>query len=154
MHQLIYSSAATHSICPQELDELLVRGRWKNEQAGITGLLLYHDRTFLQAIEGESRVVKSLYQRIRLDPRHADATILSQADVNERRFSGWPMAMLNADCHPLWALPGFEAAFGQWCSFSEIAACRTLAAQLLTKLRHDRLWRESVDTGERSAVHA
>ncbi|MEM7363377.1 MAG: BLUF domain-containing protein, partial [Pseudomonadota bacterium] len=37
--------------------------------AGVTGMLLYHEGSFLQALEGDRAVVEALYERIEEDPR-------------------------------------------------------------------------------------
>ena len=57
----------------------------------ITGALAYHDRHFLQVLEGSRASVTDLYGRIRRDRRnHSHATIF-QAPVSERLFAEWSM---------------------------------------------------------------
>lgn len=48
----IYSSAATNNFSPTDLAALLTECREKNLKAGLTGMLLYGDRTFLADIPG------------------------------------------------------------------------------------------------------
>jgi len=50
--QLIYVSAATNRFNPAELRELLRLARLKNQQLDVTGMLLYHEGSFLQVLEG------------------------------------------------------------------------------------------------------
>ena len=51
--QLIYVSLATRPMTPGDLVELLTQSRDKNARLGITGLLVYHNREFMQLLEGE-----------------------------------------------------------------------------------------------------
>lgn len=63
-----------------------------NQRDGITGCLAQPDGHFVQVIEGETRRVATLLDRIRADPRHEHLTILGEWVVSGRLFSGWAMA--------------------------------------------------------------
>lgn len=63
-----------------------------NQREGITGCLAQPDGHFVQVIEGETRRVGVLLERIRADPRHEQLTILGEWIVSGRLFSGWAMA--------------------------------------------------------------
>ena len=52
IYQLVYISAANHEFTEKELHELLSKARKNNESYGITGMLLYHQGSFIQALEG------------------------------------------------------------------------------------------------------
>ncbi|NJO83577.1 MAG: BLUF domain-containing protein, partial [Blastochloris sp.] len=43
-----------------QLREILVKARDKNRRLNVTGMLLYRDRFFIQALEGEQEVVEPL----------------------------------------------------------------------------------------------
>jgi len=106
MHHLIYLSSARRDFSAQELQELLVRSRYHNEQQGITGLLLYKDGNFLQAIEGEEEAVESLYARIEADPRHHGLMVLFHEEIPERDFASWTMGFRDLSSRPS---DGFDA---------------------------------------------
>jgi hypothetical protein len=53
LFQIVYSSTAAKSLGRAELMDLLNGSVGRNARAGITGLLLYKDGAFMQAIEGE-----------------------------------------------------------------------------------------------------
>ncbi len=91
VHQLVYASAATRPIDAEELEALLSRARRKNKLAEITGMLLYHEGSFLQALEGDETVVEALYEHIEGDDRHTDATVLFRGKVEGRSFDHWSM---------------------------------------------------------------
>ena len=57
----------------------------------VTGMLLYGNGTFLQALEGDEDVIASLYQSIESDRRHSNVTCLSRKTITTRRYPGWCM---------------------------------------------------------------
>ena len=63
-----------------------------NRQRNITGLLLFHNGRFLQAIEGAAPDVERLLDQLRRDDRHERMRVLLHAAASERRFSGSAMA--------------------------------------------------------------
>jgi hypothetical protein len=63
MYQVFYSSAALVPFSDAELTDLLAVSRANNLRLGVTGMLLYHDGSFLQALEGEETIVERLYAK-------------------------------------------------------------------------------------------
>lgn len=92
LHELVYVSDANHDFTPAELAALLERARARNGELGVSGMLVYHRRQFIQLLEGEHDRVMALYERIRSDPRHAAARIVWQGEVDALSFAGWSMA--------------------------------------------------------------
>jgi hypothetical protein len=66
-----------------------------NGRLGISGLLLFSNEYFLQALEGPRQQVNDLYFRILNDPRHTHAQILCYRDIYKRDFSEWAMGWAN-----------------------------------------------------------
>lgn len=89
--QLGYASAATHPFTDEELVELLTKSRANNAGRGVSGLLLYHEGSFLQVLEGERQVVENLFDKIEEDPRHTDKLLLFRREDVERCFDDWTM---------------------------------------------------------------
>jgi hypothetical protein len=55
-------------------------------------MLVFHDGTFLQALEGEQRAVNEVFASVKADARHRDITILHRGPGFEQRvFGDWPM---------------------------------------------------------------
>ena len=76
-----------------DLLDLRDQSREDNVDAGITGLLIYRSGVFLQDLEGPEANVQALYERIRLDPRNSDVTLIWTQFEAERRFPRWSMAL-------------------------------------------------------------
>ncbi len=74
--QLIYSSAAVEAFTPAQLHGLLLSSRKNNEAKNISGILIYHDVSFLQVLEGEAQAVLNLFERIQQDLRHKNCAII------------------------------------------------------------------------------
>ena len=97
LKQLTYASRATRPMNIMDMKDILRSSRANNPALGITGALCVHNNTFLQQLEGEDDILVSLYERISLDDRHHDATIIDLIEISERRFGDWSMGMLIED---------------------------------------------------------
>ena len=65
--RIVYVSAETEPFTHEAICKLLLKARQNNAEKGITGMLLYHQGSFLQLLEGE------------------------QSAVDERSFADWSM---------------------------------------------------------------
>ena len=65
----------------------------RNAAQGVTGALMCDTSWFLQCLEGDSADVAATYDRIQLDPRHWNATIIGTRDVMARTFPHWTMQL-------------------------------------------------------------
>ncbi len=95
--RLLYRS---HSRIPADerkhaLAEIFNEARHNNRAHGVTGALLMTDHYFVQALEGDEKVVQSLYDRIAKDDRHDQLTLLESSGVDHRAFGRWSMAQIS-----------------------------------------------------------
>jgi hypothetical protein len=92
MLQIVYISTARGEVTPAEVQRILTTSRRNNGRDGITGLLFFDGKRFLQALEGEPARVEAAIARIRADARHGGVVVLSQRQVDAREFGEWAMA--------------------------------------------------------------
>ena len=93
LYQLIYRSRATRPFSEEELSELLRRSRAYNELVDVTGVLFYGDGTFVQILEGDATVIRSIFSdRILKDWRHYMARIIHLGPIQDRKYHDWKMA--------------------------------------------------------------
>jgi len=92
--RLLYASRAVDAN-PQTIEAILAQARAHNTSSGITGILCQGGGVFLQAIEGGRDAVSDLFGHIQKDPRHKDVVLLHFEEINERRFGGWTMGLVN-----------------------------------------------------------
>ena len=88
---LVYASSAVSPLDDHQLAQLLDASRANNAALDVTGMLLYRDGNFMQALEGEEEVVLGLERRIRNDPRHRGVLRLLKRPIVEREFPEWSM---------------------------------------------------------------
>ncbi len=108
MIHLIYGSSAMEKMSNQELLAILEKAREKNRRLNVTGMLLYKGGNFLQVLEGEADVVKSLYEVIKQDPRHHRVELIAERPIEARSFGEWEMGFVNADSLKPITVPGFS----------------------------------------------
>lgn len=102
LYSLVYTSRQNRPFDTADLPSLLHRSRVANSRTGITGLLLYWQGTFVQALEGERKHVCRLADAISQDRRHGAFFICSRQQIAVRQFAGWSMGFrdLDADTTP------------------------------------------------------
>lgn len=88
---LIYTSSASRPICPEELENMLTSIRAKNAPLGLTGMLVYSDGSFLQALEGQEGPLKATFSNILADDRHKGIMLICDVNVSDRSFPDWTM---------------------------------------------------------------
>jgi len=118
---LMYASSATVHFSEQDLAALLNKARENNLRLGITGLLLYKNGEFMQALEGEENVVDQLYCRIEQDSRHTGAVLLREI-IEKPRFPDWSMGFTNLQSTNTRQLPGYSPFMDEplaWPGFQE-----------------------------------
>jgi hypothetical protein len=108
LHRVLYVATARAPLSREELATLLERSRINNERDGITGMMLYRDGLFIQALEGPAGPVRNLMGRIRNDSRISSCDIIDESDSDERIFSEWRMAFRNLDDPGIASHPGFS----------------------------------------------
>ena len=96
IYQLVYVSRACTEMDTDTLDELLRLARLNNSKRDITGMLLYHDGSFIQVLEGEKSAVEKLFAAISDDPRHENANVVLRTEVEDRTFDQWSMGYKRA----------------------------------------------------------
>lgn len=97
LYEIIYLSLADHEVSADELSALKNQVSGKNQLTGISGMLIYHRREFMQLIEGEKDTVIALYEKISRDTRHQQLHLLWEGPIEERNFARWSMACVAMD---------------------------------------------------------
>lgn len=113
LYEIIYVSLASRDLPAEELVQLLDKARAHNAAQGITGMMIYHRREFMQLLEGEQAAVQALYDRIAGDPRHQQLRKIWDGPIRERGFSDWGMAFVAPDALDLSDKPGYQDLLAQ-----------------------------------------
>ena len=89
---LCYVSSARQVMSAGELEQLLLESRERNRDSDITGMLIHHDGSFMQVLEGPAKSIEDTFARIQRSRRHGDIIELYRDAVEERDFGEWRMA--------------------------------------------------------------
>ena len=92
MFSLIYRSVAEERFSNAEVYQMLSDARDFNAEHDITGCLLFHNRRFLQLLEGKKDKVHHLFSLIESDSRHKNIEIIQTEEKTDRLFNKWSMA--------------------------------------------------------------
>ena len=89
------------------LRDLLKKAREKNETLGITGMLLFRDGFFMQALEGELEDIEALFEIIAKDTRHRDVLLIYKKPIKQRGFPDWTMGFNKIDDKSVETIEGY-----------------------------------------------
>ena len=105
---LVYVSVQSRPLSEDDLKDILASARDHNPDHDITGMLLYREGFFIQALEGEEEAVMELYNKIQQDDRHRNILTVHKAEVDERSFGSWAMGFNKFGHEELVELEGYE----------------------------------------------
>ena len=91
IYYLVYLSSSTDLFSVKDLADVLNVSRKNNSSLNVTGILLYHEGSILQVLEGDEAVVKNLYAKIEKDARHKNVVQMVGGTNSERSFPDWSM---------------------------------------------------------------
>lgn len=98
---LIYCSAIQDFVTIPDLYRVLQQSIKNNGQRGITGIVMYHDGSVLQILEGEEESVSALYEKICNDRRHHRIQTIIKEQIDHRNFTQWSMGFINLSSREL-----------------------------------------------------
>lgn len=84
--RLIYASKVKEGLSRDDVSSILETAKKNNPKHGVTGVLIFSDKYFLQALEGGREKVNIIYHKILNDDRHYDPVLIDYAEVDERMF--------------------------------------------------------------------
>jgi hypothetical protein len=66
-----------------------------NQDNQISGVLFFLNNRFMQVLEGETKALEKLLEKIEADPRHTRLTYLLRVPISERQLADWNMDTFN-----------------------------------------------------------
>jgi hypothetical protein len=130
---LIYVSSALEKFGTAELTRILESAVRHNTAQSVTGMLLYFDGNFMQALEGEEAAVDETYSRIRQDPRHTGCIVIDRSLTEGRNFSQWSMGFKCLDASDLLTHPAYAALLRGDLDAAAVGAKEGIALKLLRR---------------------
>ncbi len=90
---MVYASACGPRFSEAKLLERIEQGRKRNRDQGVTGMLLFADKTFFEVLEGPRPVLDALFAQVSRDPRHDNVMKLFEGPVSRRAFKEWSVGV-------------------------------------------------------------
>jgi hypothetical protein len=90
--QLVYVSSRKSNCTEEEITKILAACEKNNPHVDATGVLLYSKEKFIQYLEGDSKQLLALFDKIKQDSRHKDIKMISYGPIKEKAFPSWHMA--------------------------------------------------------------
>ena len=90
LKHIIYASTP-FGFSKSDLDHILIKSRYNNDENGITGALFCRDDLYLQYIEGPEKRIELTFSKINEDDRHTEIFLLKSGISTRRLFANWAM---------------------------------------------------------------
>jgi len=90
LRHIIYASTP-FGFSKNDLDHILIKSRYNNDENGITGALFCRDDLYLQYIEGPEKRIELTFSKINEDDRHTEIFLLKSGISTRRLFANWAM---------------------------------------------------------------
>lgn len=119
-HCIYCSVAADENLPKEKLEEILEQSRHNNQNADVTGVLLFESGSFFQVLEGDKVVVGDLFKKIARDTRHKNVTKLIYEPIENRTFGEWSMGYPKVTKKELESLSGLNDFFSRGNSFADL----------------------------------
>jgi len=103
-----YVSEAVEGIEGADIDRILVEASSFNRVAGVTGVLMFDGRRFLQYLEGPDDGVAPVEQRVINARSHQRMRELARGDVATRYFPRWTIASARIEAEVMDAIVDVE----------------------------------------------
>ena len=90
LKHIIYASTP-FGFSKSDLDHILIKSRYNNDENDITGALFCRDDLYLQYIEGPEKRIELTFSKINEDDRHTEIFLLKSGISTRRLFANWAM---------------------------------------------------------------
>lgn len=101
LSQLTYVSNRNANCTAEEIEKIVSSCKKNNPALDITRVLLYSDSKFIQMVEGNSKTIIDLYDKIKLDNHHRNVMMISYGLIKERAFPSWHMGNRKIEGSPV-----------------------------------------------------
>ena len=97
LSRLVYYSTISQIITMTAIRQIIAKSIGNNEAKEITGALYFNEHYFIQVLEGDRTQITLLFNKICLDERHQNVTLIDFSSISHRSFVDWAMLYLKKD---------------------------------------------------------
>lgn len=88
-YSLVYVSDTSKDLKTADIQQVFDHTSDWNINHDISGFLVYKGGNFIQLLEGNEKLIKSLFKRISKDKRHVNVTIILEEKISQHSFDGY-----------------------------------------------------------------
>ena len=96
LHQLVLVSYAASPLDASALRALGQDHFRRNSSAGISGMLMHHEGSFVQLLEGDAASLKECLQHLQRDKRHRGIQTVLSSTIDARGFDDWSEEVIDS----------------------------------------------------------
>lgn len=97
IHQIIYTCALAPGVSRDDIRAIAQMSQVRNATTGITGVLLCHQGSVLQVLEGERTAVENIMKKISQDRRITQILVMLSRENATREFPQWTMGFKDVE---------------------------------------------------------
>jgi len=99
LEEMLYCSVAVPQLQTKyDLDRILAAAHLRNQDAGITGMLLYYRGEFVQILEGSKQSINNTFENhIGKATGHTAINMVCQNTILNRSFGEWTMGFIGSE---------------------------------------------------------
>lgn len=98
LHWILYRSLPVDLSLTEQL-EIAADAAVRNGRRHVSGYLIMGESFFVQFLEGKEEKIRTLFEKIRRDPRHEQVEVLAEGTAEARRFGAWAMGFSHSRKH-------------------------------------------------------
>tara|TARA_B100000929_G_C15462091_1_gene404880 strand:- start:799 stop:1209 length:411 start_codon:yes stop_codon:yes gene_type:complete len=96
-YAISYVSSVNPELTGDQIQEVLNFSKNWNNDHDITGILLYSEGNFFQVLEGEQKILQSLFSRIESDKRHCNIIKIFEKKVETSHYDNYECNFISLD---------------------------------------------------------
>ena len=94
---LVYTSKLNTKLTFAIVRDIIAKSVVNNQKNDLTGILVFRNNMFFQALEGQPKALNALYKKLMADDRHTEQMLLYYDRAPLRLFNEWSMRSLDFD---------------------------------------------------------
>lgn len=91
LERITYASTVRGDVKASDIAEIIRSAAVANGQMAITGVISIEGDSVCQVLEGPTKAIEELFDRIKRDGRHSGVVELDRRPISARRFGDWAM---------------------------------------------------------------
>jgi len=133
LYRIIYLSKMSVETQREDIIDLIDTSKKNNQNRGLTGMLMFSNKNFMQILEGDVLQLNRTFESIMQDNRHHEIYMLEYVRISRRLFGDWEMKLVSLDDY---VIPRTIQLQVEGSLFAPFPRDKDLALELLLNIKH------------------